>query len=133
LLPYPHPPARAGFTSLLRRARVLALLSGLCAAGTLALPAQAPAAIDVSASVAGCDGSGDQVSCEIDIGFGSVDGADRYTAAVRGPDGSVQELGEVAGGSASLTVVYVGDGTYSVIVSAWANGDRQARDAASPR
>jgi hypothetical protein len=78
--------------------------------------------LSVEASLAGCGVNGPRIVCEINTSFGSIEGADYYTASVAAPDGSVTDFGQVAGaggGGTSLWVPYVGNGTYSVTVTAW--------------
>jgi hypothetical protein len=78
--------------------------------------------LSVEASLEGCGVNGPRIVCEINTSFGSIEGADYYTASVTAPDGSVTDFGRVAGaggGGTSLWVPYVGNGTYSVTVTAW--------------
>jgi hypothetical protein len=78
--------------------------------------------LSVEASLEGCGVNGPRIVCEINASFGSIEGADYYTASVAAPDGSVTDFGQVAGaggGGTSLWVPYVGNGTYSVTVTAW--------------
>jgi hypothetical protein len=85
--------------------------------------------LSVEASLARCGVNGPQIVCEIETSFGSVDGAEYYTASVAGPDGGVTDFGRIAGaggGGTSLWVPYVGNGTYSVTVTAW--GDAESGD-----
>jgi hypothetical protein len=82
--------------------------------------------LTVEASLGGCGVSGGGIVCEIKTSFGSVDGAEYYTASVSAPDGSVTDFGRIAGaggGGTSLWVPYVGNGTYSVTVTAWGEDD----------
>lgn len=78
-----------------------------------------PASLSVSASLGGCGLASTSIMCEIDASWNSLEEADSYTASVTAPDGSVTDFGSVGAGSASVYVPYVGDGTYSVQVTAW--------------
>ena len=78
-----------------------------------------PQPLDVAVSLDECGIASTTVVCKLDATFNSIDGARYYTAAVTGPDGSVVDYGNVSSGATSLWVPYVGDGTYSVTVSAW--------------
>ena len=82
--------------------------------------ASSPAAgtITVSPTLTGCEGSGGSVSCHLSVSFGSVAGANHYTASVRGPDGVVHDLGTVSS-PAGITVPFAGNGTYTVTINAW--------------
>jgi hypothetical protein len=85
------------------------------------------AGLSVEASLAGCGVSGGGIVCEIETSFGSIDGAEYYTASVTAPDGGVTDFGRVAGaggGGTSLWVPYVGNGTYSVTVTAWGEDEQ---------
>ena len=79
--------------------------------------------LSVSASLDHCGVSTDSVVCQINANWTFVEGADRYTASVTAPDGSVTDYGDVGGGSATLWVPYAGNGGYTVTVSAWDDGD----------
>jgi hypothetical protein len=85
----------------------------------------------VIASLGGCGVAGEGIVCQIDVSFSGVEGADYYTASVTRADGSVQDLGTVGsgegGGSASVSVPYVGAGNYSVTVSAWGSADDEEK------
>jgi hypothetical protein len=93
-------------------------------------------ALSVEASLARCGVTGPQIVCEIETSFGSVEGAEYYTASVSGPDGGVTDFGRIGGadgGGTSLWVPYVGNGTYSVTVTAWGDakdGDPEVIDRA---
>jgi hypothetical protein len=79
----------------------------------------APAGLSVSASLDECGIAASNVVCKIDASWNEVAGADRYTASVSSPDGAVSDYGDVGGTSTSIWVPYVGNGTYTVTVSAW--------------
>jgi hypothetical protein len=83
--------------------------------------------LSVTASLGGCGVAGEGIVCRIDVSFTGVEDADHYTASVTRADGSVQDLGTVGsgegGGSASVSVPYVGAGNYAVTVSAWGTPD----------
>lgn len=83
-----------------------------------------PGSISVSTSLAGCDRSGEGITCGIAVSFSSLPGADHYTATVTRPDGSTQEFGRVGQGSATLPVTYTGNGQYVVTISAWGGAER---------
>jgi hypothetical protein len=109
-----------------RRAVLLALLALAVPLPALALTGgeddAAPVAIvdlSVSASLDGCGTSASTIVCKIDASWNGVPGAERYTASVTRADGSVADYGDVGAGSASFWVPYVGNGTYSVQVSAY--------------
>ncbi len=76
---------------------------------------------------------GSSVVCQLHVSFNAIDGASRYTASVIAPDGSVVDYGAIGSGGASIPVPYVGDGTYSVSVSAWGSTpkDRHAKPLAT--
>jgi hypothetical protein len=78
----------------------------------------------VSASLDSCGTTSSTIVCKIDASWSSAPGADRYTATVTRPDGSVIDYGEVGAGSASFWIPYVGNGTYSVQVSAYGTPPR---------
>jgi hypothetical protein len=109
---------------MIRRRHLLYVLAALVVplpafgvgVGTGTPPAQA---LDVSVSLDQCGIASTTVVCKLDATFNSIDGARYYTAAVTGPDGNVVEYGNVSSGATSLWAPYVGDGTYSVTVSAW--------------
>jgi len=75
--------------------------------------------LSVSASLDGCGTAGAQIVCKLDASWNALPGAERYTASVTRPDGSVIDAGEVGAGSTSVWVPYVGNGTYTVTVSAY--------------
>lgn len=113
----------------MRRILVLSLLA-------LAVPLQAVAGggsggegLSVSASLDHCGVSASGVVCKIDASWGSIDGADRYTATVTTPGGGEHNLGTVGGdaGSTSAWVPFAGNGTYTVTVTAW-GADENGRD-----
>lgn len=92
----------------------------MLAAIALSPAASAPAAgtITVTPTLTGCGGSGGSISCHLNVSFGSLPGADHYTASVRGPDGVVRDLGTVSS-PAVVTVPFAGNGTYTVTINAW--------------
>lgn len=75
--------------------------------------------LSVTASLDHCGILNSGVVCKIDAGWNAVPGAERYTASLTSPDGSVVDYGEVGAGGSSFWVPYVGSGTYTVSVSAW--------------
>ena len=75
--------------------------------------------LSVSASLDQCGVASTSVVCKFDASYNEVSGADYYTASVTGPDGSVVDYGNVPGGATSLWVPYVGNGTYTISISAW--------------
>jgi hypothetical protein len=79
----------------------------------------APAGLSVQASLDSCGVYESQIVCMIDTSFSQVEGADYYTASVSRPDGSVADFGPVSPGGTNLWVPYVGNGTYTVEVSAY--------------
>ena len=100
----------------------------LYAALALAVPLQAFAlsgggtpsgALNATASLDGCGIASSAIVCQIDVSWSAVDGATGYSASVTSPDGSVVDYGSVSGTSTSVYVPYVGNGTYSVTVSAY--------------
>jgi hypothetical protein len=118
--------------SALRRVLLVAAIAALAVVPLRAfgvVGAGAPSGLSVSASLGGCGVAGEGIVCQIDVSFGGVEGADHYTASVTRADGSVQDLGTVGsgegGGSASVSVPYVGAGNYSVTVSAWGDPDEE--------
>lgn len=116
-----------------RRALVFALLALAVPLPALALTgdgdeAAAGSSLSVSASLGGCGTATDTIVCRIDATWNTIPGATRYTASVTRADGSVMDVGEVGAGSASLWVPYVGNGTYTVTVSAYGSPPGQARE-----
>ncbi len=112
----------------------------LLAVAALVVPLQAVALDDgasgggtlsASASLAGCGVSETGVSCQIDVSWSGIDGAQRYTATATLADGSVRDLGTVGvgsgGGATSIWVPYVGNGSYGVAITAWGNDDGDAK------
>lgn len=81
-------------------------------------PAPSPS-LSVGASLDSCGIGADTVVCKIDASWNQLPGATRYTASVARADGSVIDYGDVGAGSASFWVPYVGNGTYTVTVSAY--------------
>jgi len=81
------------------------------------------APLSVSASLGECGSLAGGASCQVTIGWSGVAGADYYTAAVTSPDGASMPLGTVgsgeSGGSATVWIPYLGNGSYSISVSAW--------------
>jgi hypothetical protein len=114
--------------SFLRRALLVALIAALAVVPLRAfgVVGGGSSGLSVSASLAGCGVAGESgIVCQIDVSFTGVEDADYYTGTVTRADGSVQDLGTVGsgegGGSASVSVPYVGSGNYTVTVSAWGN------------
>ena len=121
--------------SIIRRVLLVAAIAALAVVPLRAfgvVGAEAPSALSVSASLGGCGVAGEGIVCQIDVSFTGVEGADYYTASVTRADGSVQDLGTVGsgegGGSASVSVPYVGAGNYGVTVSAWGSPDDDEGD-----
>jgi hypothetical protein len=108
-----------------RRAALLAALAACVPLPAYALVggggpgAAGPAALSVSAGLDHCGVVGYEIVCKIDVSFGTLPNADRYTASVTGADGSVADYGDVGAGSTSLWVPYLGAGVYSVRISAY--------------
>ena len=110
------------------RARAVILAA---AAAALALPASASSTADfpVSTSLGGCsDGA-----CWISVEFDRVDEAQSYTAIVRTPDGESSPADELDPGASRISVPYTGNGTYTVVVTAWGEGAAQAAGARPAR
>jgi hypothetical protein len=85
----------------------------------------APTELAVWATLYSCDGTAPEISCTIGVSYTEIPEAASYTLALIGPEGSTLHQGGVAGGAATVTVPYVGDGTYLARVSAYgapANG-----------
>ena len=106
----------------MRRMRIIGL--SLLALGVPAFAfggEQAPSggSLSVSASLGGCGLANAAIVCQIDASWSAFEGADYYTVSVTRADGSVVDVGQVAGTSRSIFVPYVGPGTYAVQVSAW--------------
>jgi hypothetical protein len=124
------PPNPTQSCSPRRRLRWLAgSVVALLAAAAVAAPSVlggGPGSISVSASLAGCERSAGSINCQIAVSFSSLRGASHYTATVTRPDGSVQELGQVGPGAATLPVTYTHNGEYVVTISAWGSGKRVA-------
>ena len=98
----------------------------LCmAAIAVAIPAGTASggSILVEASVGGCEPGRDAVLCQIDANFTGVADADYYTASVTRPDGVTESFGTVPAGSASVWPRYSGDGTYTITITAWDDGE----------
>jgi hypothetical protein len=87
----------------------------------------APAGLSAQASLDDCGVYESQIVCMIDTSFSQVEGADYYTASVSRPDGSVADFGAVSPGGTSLWVPYVGNGTYTVVVSAYGDNPERYR------
>ena len=119
--------------SIVRRVLLVAAIAALAVVPLRAfgVVGSAPSSLSVSASLGGCGVAGEGIVCQIDVSFTGVEDADYYTASVTRADGSVQDLGTVGsgegGGSASVSVPYVGAGNYSVTVSAWGSADDEER------
>ena len=82
-----------------------------------------PAALSVSVELDRCGVAGARVLCKLDVAYGQIPGATRYTASVSRPDGSVADHGVVEPGGTSLWVAYAGDGEYSVEISVYGRPD----------
>jgi hypothetical protein len=114
-----------------KRALLYAALALAVPLPALALPGGSGAAdLGVEASLGGCGLSGGAIACRIDASFNRVPDAEYYTASVTAANGSVTDLGTVSGGGGSgaasigAWVPYVGNGTYTVTVSAWGYDER---------
>ena len=55
----------------------------------------APGSLDAQASLDTCGIFEQQIVCKLDVAFNQVAGADRYSANITGPDGSVSDYGDV--------------------------------------
>jgi hypothetical protein len=86
--------------------------------------------IRVDASLSGCKPSGGGAVCNIRAAFTGVAGAEYYTASVTRPDGATQGFGRVPAGGASVWPRYTGDGTYTITITAWDDGQRVKRGSA---
>jgi hypothetical protein len=89
------------------------------------------ASLDVQASLGGCGVADAAISCRIDVAFSPIPDAEYYTASVTAPDGSVLELGTIAGGEGggtSTSVPFSGNGEYVVSVTAWGYDERGRPD-----
>ncbi len=79
--------------------------------------------LTASASLGGCGVSQSGITCEIDVSWSGLEGADHYTATATLADGSVQDLGTVGagpgGGSTAVWVPYVGNGDYGISITGW--------------
>lgn len=107
---------------LRRRTFLYAALALAVPLPAFALSGGAPSGSDsltVSASLDGCGIASSNVVCKIDASWNEVAGAERYTASVASPDGAVSDYGDVTGTGTSIWVPYVGNGTYTVTVTAW--------------
>jgi hypothetical protein len=105
-----------------RRAIIYAALALAIPLPALALTGQGgpgETSLSVSASLDTCGTAADTIVCKIDATWNQVEGADRYTASVTRADGSVVDFGDVGAGGSSFWVPYVGNGTYTVTVSAY--------------
>jgi hypothetical protein len=114
-----------------RRTILYAALALAIPVPALALTGGGGSGLSVEASLGGCGVAGGGIVCEIETSFGSIDGAEYYTASVTAPDGGVTDFGRIAGaggGGTSLWVPYVGNGTYSVTVTAWGEDEEGGRD-----
>jgi hypothetical protein len=107
----------------MKRRHLLYLLAALAvplpASAVMSSDAPAAPSLSVSVSLDSCGVASTTVVCKLDATFAPIEGARYYSAAVTGPDGSVVDYGDVPSGAASLWVPYVGNGTYTVTVSAW--------------
>jgi hypothetical protein len=110
---------------LRRRALIYAVLALTIPLPALAVPGRGGPAplpqqsLSVAVALDSCGTAADSIVCKIDASWNQIAGADRYTASVTRADGSVVDFGDVGAGSASFWVPYVGNGTYSVSVSAY--------------
>jgi len=108
-----------------RRTLIYAALALMVPLPALAVPGRGgpaelpPQELIVTASLDTCGTAADSIVCKIDAAWNQIPGADRYTASVTRADGSVVDFGDVGAGSASFWVPYVGNGTYTVSVSAY--------------
>ena len=101
------------------RALILAALALAVPLPALALTGGG-SGLSVSASLEGCGVGGGGISCGINASWSGVEGAEYYTASVTAPDGGVTDFGNVGGGGGTtLWVPYVGNGTYTVSISAY--------------
>ncbi|MGH2963283.1 MAG: hypothetical protein ACRDL3_13985 [Solirubrobacterales bacterium] len=114
-----------------KRALLYAALALAVPLPALALPGGSGAAdLGVEASLEGCGLSDGAIVCRINASFNRVPDAEYYTASVTAANGAVTDLGTVSGGGASgaastgAWVPYVGNGTYTVTVSAWGYDER---------
>ena len=126
-----------------RRALIYAALALTVPLPALAVPGRGgpaelpPQSLSVAASLDTCGTAADTIVCKIDASWNQIAGANRYTASVTRADGSVVDFGEVGASSGSFWVPYVGNGTYTVSVSAYGTppGEEKtevvARDSAS--
>ena len=108
-----------------RRRWLLAALVVVAFAAPATASASAPA-LNVSVANGGCGPAGAPTGCRLDVTFNEVPGAASYTAAVTSPDGSIVNYGAIGAGSGSVLVPYVGNGRYTVTVSAWAASQRES-------
>jgi hypothetical protein len=110
----------------LRRWLAVAGVSAVAGVAAGGASGQSVHTLSVSASVSGCEGSGGAITCEVDASFGSISGAEYYTAKVTAPGGGAQSFGRVGPGSASLPVSWTGNGEYVVTISAWGSDPDEA-------
>jgi hypothetical protein len=85
--------------------------------------------LDAHASLDRCGVFQQQIVCKFDVSFNEIAGAERYTASVTAPDGSVSDYGSVGPGGGSLWVPYAGDGSYTVTVDAWGEPPKEGKPA----
>ncbi len=108
-----------------RRTLIYAALALAVPLPALAVPGRGgpaelpPQRLIVGASLDSCGTAADTIVCKIDAAWNQIPGAERYTATVTRADGSVVDFGDVGAGSTSFWVPYVGNGTYTVSVSAY--------------
>src|SRR3954454_11059606 len=76
--------------------------------------------LDAQASLDSCGLFENQIVCKIDASYNDVAGATRYTGSVTAPNRAVSDYGSVGAGGTSFWVPYVGNGTYTVQIQAWA-------------
>jgi hypothetical protein len=114
-----------------KRALLYATLALAVPLPALAIPGGSGAAdLGVEASLERCGLAGGSIVCRINASFNQLADAEYYTASVTAANGSVTDLGTVSDGggtgaaSTGVWVPYVGNGTYTVTVSAWGYDER---------
>ncbi len=118
-----------------RRTVLLALLAvavplPALAASEGSLTSSSPVALSVSTSLGSCGLSGAEIICQLNVSYNTVPGATSYSATVTRADGSVIDYGAVGAGGTTLSVPYVGSGSYSVRITAY--GEPVQPDAEKP-
>jgi hypothetical protein len=115
-----------------RRALLYAALALIVPLPALALTGDEEAggegSLAVSASLDSCGTAADTIVCKIDATWNQIPGATRYTASVTRADGTVVDFGDVGAGSGSFWVPYVGNGAYTVTVSAYGTPPGEERE-----